>query len=87
MLWRYQQRQARKALVAKVSGWQDYLPTKPGTAAGVTLGLAVSAGGLFVPALGVLADRHGPQAVLTALCVVPVLAVALAVFLPEPSAA
>lgn len=66
---------------------QDYLPTKPGTAAGVTLGLAVSAGGLFVPALGVLADRHGPQAVLTALCVVPVLAVALAVFLPEPSSA
>ena len=30
---------------------QDYLPSRPGTAAGVTLGLAVSAGGLSAPAL------------------------------------
>ncbi|MEU7381997.1 MULTISPECIES: hypothetical protein [unclassified Streptomyces] len=29
---------------------QDYLPSRPGTAAGVTLGLAMSAGGLFMPA-------------------------------------
>jgi FSR family fosmidomycin resistance protein-like MFS transporter len=40
---------------------QDYLPTRPGTAAGVTLGLAVSAGGLFIPVLGLVADRHGPR--------------------------
>jgi FSR family fosmidomycin resistance protein-like MFS transporter len=40
---------------------QDYLPNRPGTAAGVTLGLAVSAGGLFMPILGLIADRHGPQ--------------------------
>ncbi|MEV6771647.1 MFS transporter [Nocardia sp. NPDC051030] len=63
---------------------QDYLPSRPGTAAGVTLGLAVSAGGLFVPILGAIADAHGPQAALTALCVAPVAAVALAMFLPEP---
>jgi FSR family fosmidomycin resistance protein-like MFS transporter len=35
---------------------QDYLPSRPGTASGVTLGLAVSAGGLFAPALGAVAD-------------------------------
>ncbi|GAB2546849.1 MFS transporter [Nocardia heshunensis] len=63
---------------------QDYLPSRPGTAAGVTLGLAVSAGGLFVPLLGWIADGHGPQAALTVLCFVPVLAVALGVMLPEP---
>ncbi|WP_084487157.1 MFS transporter [Nocardia sienata] len=61
---------------------QDYLPARPGTAAGVTLGIAVSAGGLFMPVLGGIADRHGPQAVLTALCVVPALAAALAFALP-----
>lgn len=64
---------------------QDYLPARPGTAAGVTLGLAVSIGGLFAPALGSLADHHGPQAVLTALCVVPVAAVGLSLLLPQPS--
>ncbi|ETZ67757.1 major Facilitator Superfamily protein [Mycobacteroides abscessus MAB_110811_1470] len=63
---------------------QDYLPTRPGTAAGVTLGLAVSIGGFFVPLLGVLADHHGPQAVLTTLCVVPILAIVLAFLLPRP---
>jgi hypothetical protein len=31
---------------------QEYLPSRPGTAAGVTLGLAVRAGGLFQPVLG-----------------------------------
>ncbi|MEV0760939.1 MFS transporter [Nocardia sp. NPDC050435] len=63
---------------------QDYLPARPGTAAGVTLGLAVSAGGLFVPLLGALADRHGPQAVLTVVCVVPLGALLAALFLPRP---
>ncbi len=63
---------------------QDYLPTRPGTAAGVTLGLAVSIGGLFVPVLGILADHHGPEAVLTTLCFVPILAIVLAFALPRP---
>ncbi|MFG1792214.1 MFS transporter [Nocardia sp. NPDC049149] len=63
---------------------QDYLPSRPGTAAGVTLGLAVSVGGLFVPLLGMIADRHGPPAVLTVLCVVPVVAVGLTLVLPAP---
>ncbi|MFC1440450.1 MFS transporter [Streptacidiphilus sp. N1-10] len=65
---------------------QDYLPSRPGTAAGVTLGLAVSIGGLISPAFGVLADAHGPQAVLAVICVVPVLALGLGLFLREPDA-
>jgi FSR family fosmidomycin resistance protein-like MFS transporter len=64
---------------------QDYLPSRPGTAAGVTLGLAVSAGGLLAPVLGVIADAHGPRGALIALCAVPPLTLALGLFLPEPA--
>lgn len=35
---------------------QDYLPNRIGTASGVTLGLAVSVGGVCTPVLGALAD-------------------------------
>ncbi|MGW1177822.1 MFS transporter [Kitasatospora sp. NPDC002543] len=45
---------------------QDYLPTRPGTASGLTLGLAMSVGGLAAPALGGLADAHGLRTVLAA---------------------
>jgi len=63
---------------------QDYLPSRPGTAAGVTLGLAISAGGLFMPLLGLIAEHHGPRGALTALAVVPLVAVVLSAFLREP---
>jgi len=63
---------------------QDYLPNRPGTAAGVTLGLAVSIGGLIAPVFGVLADSEGPQGVLAVLCLVPVAALGLGLFLVEP---
>ena len=66
---------------------QDYLPSRPGTAAGITLGLAVSAGGLLVPVLGAIADWRGPGAVFTVLCLVPLVAVALASYLPTPTRA
>ncbi|MFI1584621.1 MFS transporter [Embleya sp. NPDC020630] len=54
---------------------QDYLPTRPGTASGLTLGLAMSVGGLAAPALGRLADAQGLRAVLA--LVLGVLALAL----------
>ncbi|MFD6424668.1 MFS transporter [Streptomyces sp. NPDC060198] len=38
---------------------QDYLPNRPGTASGVTLGLTMSVGGLGSPLFGRLADTHG----------------------------
>jgi FSR family fosmidomycin resistance protein-like MFS transporter len=63
---------------------QDYLPTRPGTAAGVTLGLGVSVGGLISPVLGVIADAHGPRGALASLAVVPPVALALGLLLPEP---
>jgi FSR family fosmidomycin resistance protein-like MFS transporter len=65
---------------------QDYLPSRPGTAAGVTLGLAVSAGGLFQPVLGVIADRHGPQGAFIALALVPFVAIPLSINLRPPTA-
>lgn len=64
---------------------QDYLPNRPGTAAGVTLGLAVSIGGLIAPVLGVIAQHRGPQGVLTVLVATPALALLLGLALPEPS--
>lgn len=65
---------------------QDYLPSRPGTAAGVTLGLALSAGGLFMPVLGLIADAHGLRAVLITLAAVPLVAAALVTRLKEPPA-
>lgn len=62
----------------------DYLPTRPGTAAGVTLGLAVSAGGLFLPILGLVADEHGPRGALIVLAALPLVAIAASTALREP---
>jgi FSR family fosmidomycin resistance protein-like MFS transporter len=64
---------------------QDYLPGRPGTASGVTLGLAVSVGGLSAPLFGAIAQHAGTAAVFTALCVVPVLATGVSFLLPQPS--
>jgi FSR family fosmidomycin resistance protein-like MFS transporter len=64
---------------------QDYLPTRPGTAAGVTLGLAVSAGGLFMPLLGLVADHQGPRGAFIVLAVIPVIAIAVSAALREPA--
>jgi FSR family fosmidomycin resistance protein-like MFS transporter len=66
---------------------QDYLPNRPGTASAVTLGLAVSAGGVSAPILGAVADAHGahgPVAVLTILCFVPIVTFVLGLRLVEP---
>jgi len=63
---------------------QDYLPSRPGTAAGVTLGLAVSAGGLFMPLLGLVANHHGPQGAIVVLAAVPVIAILVSAALREP---
>lgn len=62
---------------------QEYLPNRIGTASGVTLGLAVSAGGIASPALGALADTSGLGATLTVLCAMPLLALAATTQLVE----
>jgi FSR family fosmidomycin resistance protein-like MFS transporter len=66
---------------------QDYLPSRPGTAAGVTLGLAVSVGGLFAPALGAIAQAHGPEGVFSVLWALPLVALGAGLFLREPDTA
>ncbi|MFJ1563650.1 MFS transporter [Streptomyces erythrochromogenes] len=65
---------------------QDYLPTRMGTASGVTLGLTVSVGGLASPLIGAAADAVSLRAALLPLAVLPVPAWALARRLPEPAA-
>ncbi|MFE3285348.1 MFS transporter, partial [Streptomyces sp. NPDC059233] len=64
---------------------QDYLPTRMGTASGVTLGLTVSVGGLASPLIGAAADAASLRTALLPLAVLPVSAWALARRLPEPA--
>ena len=63
---------------------QDYLPSRIGTASGVTLGLAVSVGGLFAPLLGWLADTASLQVSLGLLVILPVIALVIASRLKDP---
>ncbi len=66
---------------------QEYLPNRVGLAAGVTLGLSMTVGGLFAPVFGAIADHRGLPAALHLLCIVPVLAFLVSLTLREPSAA
>jgi FSR family fosmidomycin resistance protein-like MFS transporter len=63
---------------------QDFLPTRVGTAGGVTLGLAVSVGGLASPLVGALAEATTLRTALACLIVFPALAWLLARTLKEP---
>ena len=65
---------------------QSLLPSRPGLASGVTLGLAIGVGGLIAAGLGPVADHAGVEAVLWGLIAVAVLAAALALALPEARA-
>ncbi|WP_327435435.1 MFS transporter [Streptomyces sp. NBC_01201] len=65
---------------------QDYLPSRIGTASGVTLGLTVSIGGLMSPLLGHLADTTDLRTALTPLIAMPALSWLLFRALPEPTA-
>jgi FSR family fosmidomycin resistance protein-like MFS transporter len=64
---------------------QEYLPTRIGTASGVTLGLAVSAGGAVTPALGALADAHGLAVALAVLLALPPVALLISLRLRDTS--
>ncbi len=64
---------------------QDYLPSRVGTASGVTLGLAVSVGGLTSPVLGSIAEATSLQTALTPLIAMPALTWLLFRTLPEPA--
>ena len=66
---------------------QDFLPNRIGVASGVTLGLAVSAGGLAAPLFGLLADSYGLTVALGAIVVFPAASFALTFLLRDPRAA
>ncbi|MER6376440.1 MFS transporter [Streptomyces mirabilis] len=65
---------------------QDYLPTRVGTAGGITLGLTVSIGGLVSPLIGAVADATSLRIALTPLILMPALSWLLFRTLPEPTA-
>jgi len=65
---------------------QDYLPTRVGTASGITLGLSVSIGGLAGPLIGGVADATSLRTALAPLILMPVLSWLALRTLPEPSA-
>ncbi|MCL8017368.1 MFS transporter [Streptomyces sp. AS02] len=65
---------------------QDYLPRRVGTASGVTLGLAVSVGGLAAPVIGALADATSLRTALLPLIALPALGRLLLCGLREPTA-
>jgi len=66
---------------------QAYLPSRPGLASGVTLGLAIGLGGVAATGFGAIADAFGLPAVLWTVAVLPVPAILLAISLPGVRAA
>jgi FSR family fosmidomycin resistance protein-like MFS transporter len=62
---------------------QEYLPGRVGTASGLTIGLAVTLGGLAAPLLGRMADLHGVRAALSTLVAVPVVGALATLTLPR----
>lgn len=66
-----------------VSMGQQFLPNHVGLASGITLGLAVSIGGMAAPLLGWLADHHGLRSVFLAIAAVGVVVALIAFFIPK----
>lgn len=64
---------------------QKYLPNHIGFASGITLGVAVAAGGIAAPFLGRIADTFGLVTVFTGLAVLPLVNILITYYLPEPS--
>lgn len=63
---------------------QEYLPQRIGVAAGVTLGLAVTIGGLAAPGFGAIGDRFGLVAVFGAIALFALLSFLSSFAVPKP---
>jgi MFS transporter, FSR family, fosmidomycin resistance protein len=63
---------------------QEYLPNRVGLAAGVTLGLSMTIGGLMMPLFGSIADHYGLRTAIFLLALVPAMACAASLTLHEP---
>ena len=66
---------------------QLYLPNHMGLASGMTLGLAVSIGGIAAPLLGKFADLHGVIASIYICAAVALIPLVASIFLPKVAAA
>jgi FSR family fosmidomycin resistance protein-like MFS transporter len=64
---------------------QAYLPNHIGLSSGVTLGVAVSIGGVATPLLGRVADHYGLSAMLVVLSFVPLVSAGISLTLPRPA--
>lgn len=65
---------------------QKYLPNHVGLASGVTLGLAITAGGTAAPLLGKIADIYGIHSAMWSLTCLPLICVFLILALPRSKA-
>lgn len=65
---------------------QKYLPNHIGFASGITLGIAVAAGGIAAPFLGRVADTYGLVTVFSGLAILPLVNILITYWLPEPTA-
>ena len=63
---------------------QEYLPNRVGLAAGVTLGLSMTIGGLMMPLFGSIADHYGLTTTMFLLSLVPLVSCAVSLTLHEP---
>ncbi len=63
---------------------QEYLPNRVGLAAGVTLGLSMTIGGLMMPLFGSIADHYGLSMAMFLLSLVPAIGWAISLTLHEP---
>lgn len=66
-----------------VSMGQQFLPNHVGLASGITLGLAVSVGGMAAPILGWVGDNYGLRTVFLAIAAVGLMAAAISFFIPK----
>lgn len=64
---------------------QEYLPGRVGTASGLTIGLAVTLGGVAAPLLGRFADLHGVRAAVATIVFVPLAGALATLTLPRES--
>ena len=62
---------------------QEAMPANLGLAGGLSLGTTYAAQGLGVAALGAFADAHGTASTMTLISLLPLIALALTVFVPE----
>jgi MFS transporter, FSR family, fosmidomycin resistance protein len=62
---------------------QDYLPNRVGLAAGVTLGLSMTIGGMLMPVLGIIADHYGLSTAMFLVALIPSFAFAMSLTLHE----